>query len=691
MSPARAKLSLIGLLCSCSVLASLSLPVAAQTAANAAGDNADGGQQNPRTYEDHYIDGGTLPPDISVGETSADQSGGLARALRVDAVAGVLTQDGPGGRTHVDQEGAIMSAQWDTRSWGAWSFDAAGGTPTAQNFSGITGSGTPSFALIQRGVPFDGGWHADNGVGDLNEPLIGLARQQPRFLLTSSPMLGVTTEWRGPSQLQIVAGGGEPGVFQGLVVPSFETLGGSTATLGAEWSPSPRWGLGAQAITTRDTNSLYGYSYGLPQQSVGAGSAPATFSSTTGYLTAAWQQDGEHAQLNFVDGSVDGTGNAMGVWLDATATQGFITHGAGLFRIEPNIAWGAQPMASDIEGGYYRLNYLSRRWLADAGVDVARSVSGNGTDVTFLTGGTRYQLTTSTGIGGTTNIRLGNGNTGWSVEGYIDDANSWGTGRSQLDYATDAQQQDVSAAFQQNWNLPTGARLATTVGVDRIHTTGAFGSVEDSTIARVAFYGGADVTARLSLDGNIQWAQAVQGHAAPSSSANVSLTWHMTRSWSALASYYESRVGSWTQLVITSPLTPPVPTALPSAGSSGFFLTIRYQDARGSHFAPLGGLPGSGSGRITGVVYLDANENGRFDAGETGAANVTVILDGRFSIRTDSNGRFDFPAVAAGHHVLTVQTDNLPLPWTLLNQGRTEVEVGTRDRTEANIGAMRLK
>ncbi|HZC77732.1 MAG TPA: SdrD B-like domain-containing protein, partial [Ktedonobacterales bacterium] len=96
-------------------------------------------------------------------------------------------------------------------------------------------------------------------------------------------------------------------------------------------------------------------------------------------------------------------------------------------------------------------------------------------------------------------------------------------------------------------------------------------------------------------------------------------------------------------------------------------------------------------GRLTGVIYLDANENGRFDAGETGAANVTVILDGRFSTRTDANGRFDFPAVAAGHHVLRVQADALPLPWTLADEGRTEVEVGTRDRVDVNIGALRLK
>jgi hypothetical protein len=105
----------------------------------------------------------------------------------------------------------------------------------------------------------------------------------------------------------------------------------------------------------------------------------------------------------------------------------------------------------------------------------------------------------------------------------------------------------------------------------------------------------------------------------------------------------------------------------------------------------LGGVPGSGSGRLSGVVYLDANENGRYDAGEWGAANVTVILDGRFSARTDPNGRFDFAVVAAGHHVLTVQADNLPLPWTLPGSGRTEVEVGTREHTTVTIGALRMK
>jgi hypothetical protein len=102
-------------------------------------------------------------------------------------------------------------------------------------------------------------------------------------------------------------------------------------------------------------------------------------------------------------------------------------------------------------------------------------------------------------------------------------------------------------------------------------------------------------------------------------------------------------------------------------------------------------MPGAGAGQITGMVYLDANNNGRFDAGEAGAPNVTVVLDGRFSVQTDASGRFAFPAVAAGHHVLTVQPDNLPLPWTLTDSGRTEVDVSTRGSTQVDIGALRIR
>ena len=643
-------------------------------------------------YEDRLIGGGTLTPDISSGDyLSTNDSSGLARSIRIDGVTSTLSQQGVNAAPTLHENGIVVNGQWETSTFGAWSGDGAvriGGDD--QRLS--AGNDNTSFTLHQRGMPFDGGWQADNALGDLNAPLINLERMQQRFVLSSGTMLGAETEWRGPSGLQIVAGGGEPGLYGGIKVPTFDTLGGSTETLGAQWSPAAHWMIGGEYAGAHDANIYYQPpdSSLLPQYVTNQ-----RISSDTGILSAAWQDGGSRAQVNVIDGTLDGNGSAFGVWADASHTRGAFTQTFGAFHIEPNLAWGNQLITSDVEGGYYRLGYQSRRWTSDFGVDEVKSVSGNGSNSTFLNGDTRYQLSRDLGVGGVANVLLtsdGSHNTAWSLEGYVDNVNHYGTGRVQLDYATDSQTQDSTVTLQQTWALQPGLRLATSVAVDRITGDSIPGQPQpDSTIVRLAASGGGDLTARLSLDGTVQWADAVRGQAAPSTSADITLNYQIARSWGLLFSFYENHVGSWTPLVVSSPLTPPVPTPQASQGQRGFFLTLRFQQARGGHFVPLGGAPGSGSGRLSGVIYLDANENGRFDAGENGAPNVTVILDGRFSVRTDSNGRFDFAAVASGHHVITVQPDNVPLPWALVNSGRVEVEVGTRERTEVAIGAQRMK
>ena len=640
-------------------------------------------------YQDRYILGGTLAPDISTGDYGTSDPSGLARSIRVEAVASILQGEGANAQPTTHENGLIVDTQWDTASYGAWSANAAarlGGDSGRSAFT--SGSSSTSFALHERAMPFDDGWQTDNGLGDLTAPLINLERLQPRFLLAQGPMLGVTTEWRGPSGIQVVAGGGEPGIYSGIKVPTFDTLGGSTATLGAQWSPVPQWTVGGEFASAHDVAPYY-----TPIDPLLPPSAATNqkISSNTGIVSAAWQNTNSRAQLNLIDGTLDGNGNAFGAWADFAHTRGAITQTLGVFRIDPNLSWGNQLITSDVQGGYYRLDYQSRRWLADVGVDEVKSVSGLGSSITFLNADARYQLSRDTGIGGVANVRYSEHNTAWSVEGYLDNVNGWGTGRAQADYATDPQTSDSTLTLQQTWNLRAGSRLATSVAVDRIRSTAIASLPQSSTIVRLAAYGGADLTARFSIDGSIQYARAVQGRAAPNTAADISLTYQIARSWGLLFSYYENRLGSWTPLVVSSPLTPPTPTPQESEGERGFFLTLRYQEARGAHFMPLGGVAGSGSGRLSGVVYLDANENGHFDAGESGAANVTVILDGRFSVRTDANGRYDFPAVASGHHMLTVQTDNLPLPWTLANAGHTEVDVSTRDRTVVDVGALRLK
>ena len=629
-------------------------------------------------YQDRYIGGGSLIPDISTGDGGASGTEGLARSLELDGVLSVLRSRGSGSEANVMENGVIARAQWETVHFGAWSLDASARTggsnlgPSEQGQGGVV-------TLRQRGMPFDGDWQADNALGDLNAPDISLARIQPRFYLPTSPIQGFATEWRGPSGLQVVAGGGVPGLYDGIEVPNFRTLNGSTATAGAEWSPASQWTVGGQFIEAHDANLAVGPVI----------DGATLLSSSTGLLTAAWSDHGERVQLNLLDGGVSGKQNSVGAWVDGSIDQGRFLQNAGLFRIDPNMTWGSQLISNDAQGGYYRLNYQSRRWLADVGIDEVRSVSGLGTNTTFVTGDTRYQLSRDLGLGGVANLSRSDGGTGWSVEGYLDHANAGGTGRLQADFAETPAGRDTTLTLNETWSTPVGFRLSTGASVERISGAVINDFQQDSTVVSIAAFGGGQFASALGVEGNVRWARAVQGQAAPGVFANVSLTWRLSRTWEMLATYYDSRIGTWTPLTVVSPLTPPVATPVPAVQERGMFLTFRYRRASGSHFAPLGGAPGAGAGEISGIVFLDANANGHADAGEAGAPNVTVVLDGRFSMQTDAGGRFDFPVVATGHHVIAVIPDNLPLPWTLVGEGRAEVQVTTRDRTDIAIAAQR--
>ncbi len=113
-------------------------------------------------------------------------------------------------------------------------------------------------------------------------------------------------------------------------------------------------------------------------------------------------------------------------------------------------------------------------------------------------------------------------------------------------------------------------------------------------------------------------------------------------------------------------------------------LLLRYQDHAGSPSAPLGGLPGTGAGSLAGTVFFDADANGRREASEGGVPGITVILDRRYVTQTDAQGRYEFPSVAAGEHLIEVSPDNVPLPWspTLRDPVKTTVGYAKTNRVD---------
>ena len=89
------------------------------------------------------------------------------------------------------------------------------------------------------------------------------------------------------------------------------------------------------------------------------------------------------------------------------------------------------------------------------------------------------------------------------------------------------------------------------------------------------------------------------------------------------------------------------------------------------------------------IATLNLSANGRREASEAGVPGVTVILDRRFVTRTDAQGRYDFPAVAAGEHVIEVSSDNVPLPWSPALREPVRIRLYVRQLTTQDFAVQR--
>jgi hypothetical protein len=58
-------------------------------------------------------------------------------------------------------------------------------------------------------------------------------------------------------------------------------------------------------------------------------------------------------------------------------------------------------------------------------------------------------------------------------------------------------------------------------------------------------------------------------------------------------------------------------------------------------------------------------------------------------VRTDAQGRYEFPFVVAGEHTLRVQPDNIPLPWGFDGAESRRITVSHRGTGTVRWGAMR--
>ena len=624
-------------------------------------------------YVDKVIDADklpTLPPDEDEILANTD---GLPRSVRAEAI---VSQNKRGDETF-NEQGVSVGAFWDTKNWGQFSVDATlfRSNRDRDDLENTDYQMGGSATLWQRNFHLNDYWKMNNGLGVLNTPAVPLQRNQYRFFLPTVPYAGISAEASNSTNgLLLQAAFGRNGTYDGTRVQGFELQDGTVAALNAQWNFSPSWTGAASYLGTDGrlrANDLGEFDY---QE----GNTQAV------YGTAEWRNKNNRVQIN-VQASDGDFGRAAGAWVDAEQKRGRYTHNYGGFYLQPDLAWGAFPINSDVKGGYYRLGYQYGRLNWNVGADQIQSFSGDGFKGTYATSYLRYQASSSLGYGGALNTRFSGDGTAYSTQLFADKRTRWGQTRLQIDQADSGGDNDSwQVSIDQSFPTKTGSRISSSISYGEI-------SYFDQPATRTttfALYGGKDLTERLSIDGNARWTHGSGSEALRGTDVNIGLNWRLSNRFSLAATFYKNK-GSQRSPFVLDPLADPGGfISLPKDQS--IFLSLRYDRQAGRAVGNIGGAPTGAAGSIAGSVFLDENRDGIRNASELPAANLTVIIDGRFAVRTDSLGRFNFDQVSVGARTISIVADNLPLPWSIDESKATQViQVHTRETNIMEIGATR--
>jgi hypothetical protein len=650
---------------------------------------------NTTPYQDRVINDSGLTPSTEEAGINYN-SAGWPRQWSAQWLSDRQSRTALGLSTQSRSQGLHLAGSIETPDYGTFSGDlnlrnTDGGAATLGNW-----------VVRQIGMPFEGGWRADHTLGLLGTPVPELGRVQQRFIVPGVSIRGISAQWyqqqgNVPGELGPTwqASTGGTGQISGFPQASFQTDGGRVSTLGfqsnaAAWS----WASYVARGNQLPTPSLLG------TQTL---DYTATYAALR-YRAAAWQ-----VQANIlasephieVSGTSGAGGSRAGLWLEATTQQTAYNHNGGAFYLPVGLRWLNTALANDLQGVFYRTNYVSRQWTNDASLELLQSVSGQTAPGWFGSAASRYQVDSATGLGAGLNLRryLSNDQSAFA---YVQHSHALGQTRGQVDVAS-AQSGERNNRLQldHEWRFGASAypgasssgtwlnalRLSHTLTLERLRSaTGMRG-----TGRSVAMLLGWEPGGAWSLQSSLLYrkvSSALASDAGDSLNFSLSAAWRMNPQWSLSLTAYQNTGVASNGLAVTSPLVAPSTTTT-RPKDKGVFVALRYQDAAGSPSAPTGGAPGSAAGKLTGSIYLDENKNAKRDAAERGAANVTVLLDGRYAVQTDAQGRFEFAFVVAGPHVLTVISDNLPLPWQLDKDGRTELRVYTRETSTVDIGAIK--
>lgn len=626
-------------------------------------------------YQDRLIEG-LPPPEPDDAARDPYNAQGPLRFLRAETRLGTQPFDSQ----HTARLAFALNAGMDTRNHGSLGLDGS------LNPSRGDRPNSSSITLSQRGLPLAGGWQAEHVLGVFDSPTARIMQLPSRVSLPSGTVRGAQGEWTNTAQgLQLLASTGQPGQLDTLPAAGFERLPGRRSSLGAQW-----W-LGSNADPYPNTSASYpnaarpGWTaawqheraQGVAALNVPGDPAPANTLDASGHLLAL-RHEGASARVQgqwlAARSNQPNSPSAQGGWLDASFDEGPRTHGLGLYRLEPGLRWADQAMPSDIQGLGLRSEWRTRQWSTEGAIDWLQSISGRTADGLFANGSARWRLDRDASLSVGASLRRFDGNA-WVTYADARLRNRLGSGGVRLSLAGGDTQGTAAqeVTLDQDWPVGAGATLSTSLGLARYAADTRRGLPAEQAwngaiSASVPLSSRADVRANLSTE---------QGSAnRRRTGATLSASWSITPRWT-LEGNANRNTGSSRRVTSIDPLAPIQPQ-FSALSDRSFYVVLRYEFQAGSRSVALGGRPNEGGGRVEGVVYFDANDSGTQEANELGVPGALVLLDNRYAVRTDAQGRFEFPFVASGTRTVTLRSDSLPLPWGVVDGGTSTVEVRLR-------------
>lgn len=640
-------------------------------------------------YVDKVLDDGPQPALVMSHELG--RSSGWPRGWRVEYNIASDT-----GGTRSTTQGIAFSGFLDTPAHGALSVSAAlNKSEQGNGLSRQDGTSTGLWRVDQIGLPLDGGWMASHSAGALATLNTPLARGFGRIGLPSSPLQGLTAEYRQGGLASVNTSIGRPGLYSGLGVNGFDpargrllSVGGQQALAGLPGASVAVQAFDASGIADNANPEADQHVRGLWSGWRWEGVAPWA-SRVGGGTMPVWQRDGGlQLQANLIASRANGDPTpgrqpdetAKGAWIDAQWRGEWLQQAAGAFYLQPNLRWGSYNMASDLRGAYWRGDLGTRRWQLSGSAEMTDSVSGlNGANL-FMNFSSRYRVDTrNTALGSLSIRRISD--TGESAQLGWEHASELGQTRWIMDLLRATARRSYRIGADHSFLLSSESSLTLSAALERIR---------DHDLETTAVSWGVIGTARpwsaVTVEANLR---GVQGSGTRQLIGSMGLAWAIDPGWSLSAQFSSTHGEDPQAFALVSSLTQAASLPMPVLSARRVQLTLRYEDRAGTVSAPLGGTPGAGAGAIKGTVFFDADNNGRREASESGAPNVTIVLDRRYVTRTDAQGNYEFPWVVAGKHVLQIQSDNVPLPWNPVDREPVATSVLVRSSTTADFALQR--